>query len=333
MRCYNTLAEIKIQEERFPIFFHNKWLSLQANNNFKTMVIFSEELNAVVPIRIDKLKFLTKSVYLWVPLSIEGERLDAKCESMFCNSLHTYIHNKFGVDVILPPIHLVNFQSIPKKSIGYEMNIINLNIDEGELNLKKMSSNYRNEIKKAMKEKVKVFFGSQFIDVFYNLYEQTLNRQNLIHSSKGFFDNLKKQIPNNILIGFSEFKDSIEGALLVVYDKQSAYYLYAGSNNNTKSPGSNKLLMYELLNLLYEKGIRNIIMGGYRNEENTNSKHDGIQKYKMRYGSELEYGYHFIHIMNPLKYSLFNFLLKIKGLIQGKNLSLVNTKGLKIIRG
>jgi hypothetical protein len=332
MKIYKSLYDLGLIESNFPIFFQEKWLRIESKNNTEVKFYFSELYNSIILFKIEKLKIIRKGTYIWVPLNLSGEVLSKENELKVCIEFHDFIKKNKLVDVIFPPRHLVNFRVIPPNSLVFELDIIRLKIDETpELNLKKMSSNYRNEIKKAI-DNVTIKFGSEYIEEFYTLYSDTHKRQNLNFESIVFFNDLIGGLGNHVLIGKSVNENNIEGAILVLYDKQFGYYFYAGSAAKCNHPGSNKLLMFELTNILSLNKVPYLIMGGYRKELSNNSKYNGIQNYKLRFGCDVITGYHFVKVINHYRYNLFLMMTKIKGLITRTDLSLINLNGVKILK-
>jgi hypothetical protein len=83
---------------------------------------------------------------------------------------------------------------------------------------------------------------------------------------------------------------------------------------------------------LKESNCQKLILGGFRDLVEDNSKIKGIQTFKLRLGAEIRDGYHFIKILNPWKYGIFNFLLKLKSIITRNEQSIINLNGLKILK-
>ena len=332
MKIYNSLFDLGLIASNFPVFFQETWISIESRNNADIKFYFSESYNSIILFKIEKLKIIKKGTYIWIPLNLSGEVLSEENELKTCIEFHDFVNRNKLVDVILPPRHLVNFRVTPPKSFVFELDIISLKVDETpQLNLKKMSSNYRNEIKKAT-DNVTVRFGNEYMEEFYNLYCDTHLRQNLNFESITFFNDLVNRLSNHVLIGKSVNENNIEGAMLVLHDKHFGYYFYAGSAVKCSIPGSNKLLMFELINLLSLKKVPYLIMGGYRKELINNTKYNGIQNYKLRFGCDIITGYHFVKVINPYRYNLFLLMTKIKGLITRKDLRLINLNGVKIIK-
>ena len=81
---------------------------------------------------------------------------------------------------------------------------------------------------------------------------------------------------------------------------------------------------YELLEPVEEKVIR-MHYGLSENDPLHN-----VHLFKLGMGAEIEDGYHFIKIINPVKYAIVNAALKCKSLLTGRDCSFVNLKGLEV---
>jgi lipid II:glycine glycyltransferase (peptidoglycan interpeptide bridge formation enzyme) len=136
--------------------------------------------------------------------------------------------------------------------------------------------------------------------------------------------------PENFLVGTIFLDEICLSSVFILFDKKTAYYQYAGNLNNPKYPGANKLLLFEAFKELKKIDVNSVNLGGFREAITKTKKQDGIQSFKMRFGAEKTFGIHFIHVIKPLNYFIFNFALKIKSFLKRKDLSFINLSGLEI---
>ncbi len=333
MLLIRSLNEVNANQLLFPLFFHDDWLKTEGeiHENAEILIFFDKILQVFVPLIIYKLRILKKADYLFVPLNFNGEELSEKTELLFLNKFHDYIKRENICDVIFPPSHYCNFKCIPNKVKYFKLGIIWIDLKSPvEEIFNKMSSNYRNEIRKAQKVNLHTLFGNEYLMQFYKLYEETQIRNRLIYDPLCYLEKITKYLPNNVLIGLSIYNKVIENSILNVFDRYNTYYLYSGSQKKNDLPGSNKLLLWETIKYFKSIGIRKYILGGYRNPQKTDLKHNGIQDFKLRFGAEIEQGYHFVKIINPFKYYCFLIALKCKSVIFMKEYSFMNKSGLEI---
>jgi len=331
MSLINSLSEVNLKPENFPFLFWDNWLNYEATDNCSCYLYYNEKYNAVVPFKVHRLKFLKKAEYIYKPLDFTGKDIEADTEKDFVDCFHKFIKEKKICDVVFPPSHCCVFKSIPSRAIYFEIGIIGIDmIGTAEEIFGKMNTTYRKQIRKAEKLGVSTHFGPETFPDFYKLYADTHSRQGLPHLTASEIKKLMEKMPGNILIGFSKTPAGAEHSNLSVYDKAQAYSFWGGSAASPVVPGSNKFLMWGSIKALKDLGVKKYILGGYRNPDINDEKHNGIQDFKLRFGADVEKGYHFIKIINPIKYYFFSFALKIKSILKGKKYYFINTSGLEI---
>lgn len=327
----SSLKEIKLDEMNFPIFFRENWKELQFREDPRSEIHFfvDKKNQAIVPFKVTRLKIIKKGEYLYIPLRFDGNEFPEIQEKQIIDNFHKSISKL--CDVILPPQHIVNFKSIPSKVQYFKLGIlyIDLTPDE-EAIFSKMSSSYRSKIRQAERGGVLTNVDEKSLSEFYDLYSEVHARQNMEFESKKFFDDQLSFLPDNILISVSKLQDQIESSIYSLYDDFSCYYLYGGTAEKNNFSGSNKLLFWNLIKDLKTKGRKKLILGGFRENVKADSKLNGIQNFKIKFGASIQEGYHFIKIINPFKYWLFNFALKLKSRIKGKPLSVIRLEGLEL---
>ena len=331
MSLINSLSEVNLKPENFPFLFWDNWLNYEATDNCSCYLYYNEKYNAVVPFKVHRLKFLKKAEYIYKPLDFTGKDIEADTEKDFVDCFHKFIKEKKICDVVFPPSHCCVFKSIPSRAIYFEIGIIEIDMTgTAEDIFGKMNTTYRKQIRKAEKLGVSAHFGPETFSDFYKLYADTHSRQGLPHLTASEIKKLMEKMSGNILVGFSKTPAGTEHSNLSVYDKAQAYSFWGGSAASPVVPGSNKFLMWGSIKALKDLGVKKYILGGYRNPDINDEKHNGIQDFKLRFGADVEKGYHFIKIINPIKYYFFSFALKIKSILKGKKYYFINTSGLEI---
>ncbi len=333
MRLVRSLKELSTPAQSFPVFFHDCWFDYlrETNANSQVYLCCDEAHSLVVPFIVHQLRFLKKAAYIYVPLLLDGQRPGLDAEKNFIEKFHEFLSHEKLCDVIFPPQHWCNFKCIPSGVTYFELGVISIDLTVPADDIfNKMNPTYRKQIRKAEKLGVSTHFGLETFPDFYKLYADTHSRQGLPHLTASDIKKLMEKMPGNILVGFSKTPAGAEHSNLSVYDKAQAYSFWGGSAASPVVPGSNKILMWESIKALKDLGVKKYILGGYRNPDINDEKHNGIQDFKLRFGAELEKGYHFIKIINPVKYYLFSFALKIKSILTGKKFYFINTSGLEI---
>ncbi|HQN15279.1 MAG TPA: peptidoglycan bridge formation glycyltransferase FemA/FemB family protein [Bacteroidales bacterium] len=332
MKLIKSLNEINLRQDDFPFLFWDIWLKYETTANCSTYLYFDEEYDALLPFKIHKLKFLRKADFIYIPLNTKGISLQEDVEKSFLERFHNFIKKENLCDVIFPPTHCCVFKSIPHKCLFFELGIISIDLSPSLDDIfSNINTTYRKQIRKAAKLGLKTVFGPETFQDFYSLYADTHQRQKISYEKENTVRNLVEMFPDNILCGISVREDNTpEHSNLSVYDKLQGYSFWGGSTTSPLVPGSNKFLMWGSIKALKSFGVKKYILGGYRDPDINDEKHNGIQEFKLRFGARVETGYHFIKIINPTKYYLFAIALKIKSFLKGKKYYFINTTGLNI---
>lgn len=330
----SSLRNINIDESKFPIFYKDDYLNHEKHSkkNCEVWLYINNEINGIIPFSTVKLKIITKGQYLFTPCDFQGNELDSDSEKVLVEGFHKFLARNKIVDVILPPSHFSVFKTIPTFCQFYPMGLIVYNLVlKNDHFLEAMKPNYRNEIRKLDNfMNLKFYTETDDFEKAFNLMKSTLDLQNKSFIDFNEFKSIRDSLKGKFLLKVCEDGDKILGCALFIYDNKSAYYLYSGNEKSKEYPGINKKLLLLSFQDFKILGIKELILGGYRNPEFASKKINDIQNFKLRFGSEILIGYHFIKVINPMKYSIFNLLVKLKSKIKGKNLELLNLEGIDI---
>lgn len=250
-----------------------------------------------------RLVFTTEVVGAKKNISIEEEKL-------FLNKIINYIQEYKICDFVYKAQSNVVLKSCPKNSIcvpwgTYE---VNLECTEEEL-FNSFNQKSRNVIRKAIKSKVLVEQCQDIKDVYDNI-KATLIRQKSIHyPSLSYLEKLN-QMKTNVAFFVVKKSNIIQGSLVLLFDENKGYAMYAGSLQKPTT-GSIDLLHFEAMKFLKTKNIKIYDFVGTRINIPKGSKQEGIDKFKRKFNPSLRTGYAFMTIINPIKYQLFTLLSKI----------------------
>lgn len=192
--------------------------------------------------------------------------------------------------------------------------IIDLTRSEDEI-FTSFHSKHKNVIRKADKEGATVDCKADYHEVWKNICD-TLKRQNVYPPQLSYYEKLVNNIPDNMAFYTCKLNGEIQGSAVIVYDKDVAYYMYGGSAPRPFT-GSVNFLQYEIMKDMKAKGVKEYDMVGARTIYDEESKFAGIQRFKSRFASGFKQGYILRMIINPLKYKLFLFCVKLAGLVKG----------------
>ena len=169
--------------------------------------------------------------------------------------------------------------------------IIDLHFSEEKL-LTLMKSKTRYNINLAKRRGVEIkdeTNNPSGFDTFFQLYEQTVKRQNYLGHSKKYhqlvWETLKKVKIARILTAYYQGKP-LSSYTLFFY-KQWAYYLYGGSCEQHKEVMASNLLMWEAIRMAKKSGCQYFDMWGAL-EANYSPSHPwaGFARFKEGYGGQ-----------------------------------------------
>lgn len=144
-----------------------------------------------------------------------------------------------------------------------------------------MSSKNRNIIRKAVKNRVKVYNGRypEIFEVFRRIYEDTMDRDHAgayYYFKKGFYQSVLEELPQNAQVFYAMIPDGtvIAAAVILGENGRMAYHL-SGSVKAYGSLGAMNLLLYEAALWGSANGYERFYLGG-----GVGSGEDGLFKFK-----------------------------------------------------
>ncbi|WP_187647901.1 lipid II:glycine glycyltransferase FemX [Nitrosophilus labii] len=308
MKIVKDYNEIKIN---LPVLATENYLKCKSSEYG-----WFENENFVLPFFIDK-RLVFKRMVFTMALIPKGE-FGLNDEKEFLDELVDFVKKLKICDFIAKPQSNVYFNYCPKNSDCIEWGTYITDIDKNnEELLKSFHSKHRNVIRKAIKDGVKIEVTNDTKLIFKNIKETLLRQKSPYFPSLSYIECLKANISDNLLLLIAKKNNVIQGSAIIIYDNEKGYYMYGGSIQKPYI-GSINLLQYEAMKILRDKGVRFYDFVGARLCVNKGSKFEGIQKFKSRFGAELKKGYTFRIVINPLKFKLFNIVVKtylgLKGL-------------------
>ncbi len=265
--------------------------------------------NFILPFFLDKRLVFTRMVFTNEPIA-KKDNLTIENEKKILNEMVEFVRKQKICDFIYKAQSNVVFNTCPEgaECVEWGTYLKDIQMNDEEL-LMSFHSKHRNVIRKALKEGVEIKVTDN-VDVIYENIKETLKRQNSIHyPSKDYLKKLAA-LKENALFLTAEYKRKIQGSAVIIYDKNRAYYMYGGSIQRPLT-GSVNLLQYEAMKILRDKGVKKYDFVGARINPPKNSKYEGIQRFKQRFGAELKEGYAFRYVYKPFKFKMFNLISKL----------------------
>ncbi|MGB2551770.1 GNAT family N-acetyltransferase [Campylobacter sp. MOP51] len=249
--------------------------------------------------------FTNETIYLNQSSSI-------KDEEDFLNEVVLVIREKLPyIDFIIQSPTNVLFNIYPKGSIYCRFGSYKINLDqEDSVLFNNIHTKHKNVIRKAIKENIQIRKGECYKNISFELIQNTNLRQNLKPLKKDQFLRDLFKIKDSIEF-YVAIKDlEVQGCAIIFWNKLGAYYMYGGSIENPYT-GSLNLMHWEIIKDMKSKNVKLYDFVGARINPKKNSKLEGIQRFKSRFGGDMKIGYLWKYPIKVWKYNLFNFFKRI----------------------
>lgn len=302
---------IPYDERLFPPVFMQSYLQLQKSLGFQT-IIAGDSQGAFAPLAVKKKYSFKIGRFLYKPVKASGE-LNQNEEKLFLEEMKILLAKKNLADALLAPLHICVFHGLPDAALASPLGIIRIDLKnrtEEEV-FSKFQPRYRTVIRKSERDKVRIEFGMHVFDDFCRLYRETQSREGAIGDTREIIMKMERVLGNNhIQCGVAYVDNKPDAALFNIYNSLEAYYLYGGTASPTLHDGSFKLLQWEAMRQLLRKKVGRYCLGGARRGKVEGTKFQRIIEFKMRFGAEIEEGYHIIMPITA-KYGLYQKLMKV----------------------
>jgi len=287
-----------------PILGQDKYLKTKSNEYG-----WFKKNDLLIAFFIDKHLFFRRLVFTTEVISRSREVTIAD-EKQFLGNVLDFIKEYKICDFVYKAQSNVVLKSCPDNSKCVEWGTyeVNLQCNEEEL-FSSFNQKSRNVIRKALKSHVYVEISENIEEIYHNI-KNTLVRQKSIHYPS--LDYLKKlsYLKTNAAFFVVKQDKNIQGSLVLLFDNETGYAMYAGSIQKPAT-GSLDLLHFKAMKFLQTKNIKIYDFVGTRINIKKDSKQEGIDRFKRKFNPSLRRGYAFMSVINPIKYTIFTFLSKV----------------------
>jgi lipid II:glycine glycyltransferase (peptidoglycan interpeptide bridge formation enzyme) len=185
--------------------------------------------------------------------------------------------------------------------------------------LQAMHTTHRYEIRAALRKGAEVRFGRAQLRPFFDLHAATMRRSNLGHDRLEFFEALFSVFSDldSVCCAVVYSGETPMGGVLVPFTRHGGYYSYGGSAAAVEPPGAVKLLHWEVIRRLRERGVAFYDFVGTRLSDVEGTKLEGIQRFKARFGGTLLEGCLWKSDITPKVASMFDLAVAVQRAIRG----------------
>jgi FemAB family len=307
-----------VSSNHFPIFFSIAYYQFLKSQNSQLALIYDDEINAVMPVKLWNSKVLNYVTCLHSPLRA-GETLEVSSEKLFLDKFIQLIQSKKIADRISAPENFAIFQVAPSESISIPFGTykVVLQLNSFSQVFSSFQARYRSAINNAKKQGIEIRYGQVVLNDFYHLHQITMRRSKMYVHDKSYFENYFDAMPSHTYLAVAYYRNEAIGALLNIYNQYAAYYLYGCSSNNTYASGAIKYLHSDAMEKLIAQKVNYYDFVGARLSDVSGTKLQGIQDFKSRFGSKLFKGLIWKQDINKFKCRTADQLLKLKMKLKG----------------
>jgi len=224
---------------------------------------------------------------------------------------------KMGVHIIAQPQTNVVFFTYPEGSLYAPFGSYRIDLTQKEEDLfSKMHSKHRNVVRKAERDGVKILSGPELCEECCQLINETMLRQKLPQHDKEQILRFKKELKDNLAFYVARHEGIAQGAAIIPWNEKAAYYLYGGSRERPHT-GAINLMHWRIMLEMKARGVKVYDLMGARLNPVKDSKYEGIQMFKERFGGELKRGYLWKYPIHHFHYNLYRIMTTLRRYVKG----------------
>lgn len=276
---------------------------------------------------------LIKKPRLYCPLGPIGDMQNQTATEKLFDYLDDYAHenNILTVDLELPflkdtpalagfveQLKQKKYNLLPITIQPRRTAILDLTQSEEKL-LAACKPKTRYNIRLAQRKNVKVkTLEKPHWDGFYKLLQETAERQQVTFYPQSYFENMEKALGPADMLTMLEayYEKTLVASLFVIGFRETATYLFGASSDQYRNTMANYLLHWEAIRFAQQKGYQRYDFWGISDGTAYTKSWQGITRFKQGFaGQEIEYAGFYRKVFNPLVYSIYNSLQRLRQLV------------------
>lgn len=266
-------------------------------------------LRCVLPYTIVRKPMVRLARFRLETIAVDGA-LEVAEERQFLNSAVRCLKS-LGSDVIIPASTNAIFRTYPDGAAAAPYGSYVADLTQSEKDLwSKVHPKNRNKIRKAEREGVRIKEGLEYWEVAHALLRDTMARSRLPFMGRDQLKRLVYGLDGNVKIFVVEHSGCIQGCLVAPFSEFSAYQMYSGRALQLPQ-GAKNLLHWEAMRVFRCLGVRRFDFVGVRINPESGSKHEGLMRFKQRFGGELVQGYVWKLGIHPLKTAAYSVATRL----------------------
>lgn len=267
-----------------------------------------DSLGAVAPLRLWRNRILRLGQWLYPPL-VGGRAMQARDEAIFVDRALKVLKHGRMCDRLVQPPNFAIFQSIPAGAIGCAFGSYRIELDarsEDDV-FRSFHQHHRRGIRQAAAKGARVRTGSQEIQIFHKLHQETMARAGLLCPPCEEFERMYREFGTQVRCCVA-YDDSgqAQGGVLGTVTRAGFYFLFGASVVRPNPAGAIKLAHWEMIRQCIREEVRVYDFVGARLRSDLNEKLSNIQEFKARFGSKLVEGYLWKADLNRIRTTTYN---------------------------
>ena len=189
--------------------------------------------------------------------------------------------------------------------------VVHMDLSSPELIWENITSKNRNVIRKAVKNRVKIYNGRfpEIYNTFRNIYNGTMDKDNAdkyYYFEEEFYESVLEDLPQNAQVFFAKKDDEVIAASIILFANHRMNYHLSGSLREYSNLAPTNLLLYNAALWGNANGYDTLYLGG-----GVGSGEDGLFKFKRAfYKGNLQ---HFFIGKKVFNEEAYKYLLEIRG--------------------
>jgi hypothetical protein len=276
-------------------------------------ILYSEKLNAFIPVRFFSSKLFTLAQILHAPIC-DNQELNTDEQLIFFDELISFVRKKNLAERFIQPHPFGILAATPNHARACEFGtyVNNLSGQTEEEIFSNFNPKYQKAIRHSEKNGATVKFGKEVLNDFYACYSSTMQRVGMTSEKFKYFEAQYKYMTEKYVTCGVVYENNIPiGGIFMIHSNYAALCTHAGSMGDSKLYGAIKMLHWEMMKRLKSQGVKKYDLVGVRIGNNDPTL-EGIFRFKKGFGGELKTGFLWKIDIKPIRSRMYDLLSKIK---------------------
>ncbi len=311
--------------EEFPFVFSSayaRFLERRGEGIVRVMETVVKGNKVWLPLKVKKNPLMYWGQFLYPPLNENGSFLEQEEEKVVLQDVLAFLREENKIARLIQPPNFAIFQNAPEGSRSAPFGTYRVGLEgrSTEELFQGLHGKHRNVIRNAQKKGAQVKHGREMIPVFYQLFRDTMDRNNMYAEPLDWFLDFFGALGDEQVfcgVAFDEAGEPLAG-IFVPFTRFGAFYLHGGTAETVGLTGAMNLLHWRAIERFVERGVKMYDLVGARLSDVSGTRAEGIQRFKKRFGAELKEGVIWKSDLEPFRCRMLDFVNKSRGMLKGR---------------